>query len=114
MPEHLECHSFAIHCRTSCSRLLLVKGKIVEFRYRYESWVRMSSRRPALRIDLTELAGRLNREEGKDQWIFEGVDRIGPRLFRKGTRTSAIAAERIMSIIEGELRTGVPAWDPYD
>ena len=52
----VECHPFAIHNQTARSRLLAMKGRSVEFQYRYESWVRMVSTRPALRIDLTALA----------------------------------------------------------
>jgi hypothetical protein len=110
----VECHPFAIHNQTTRSRLLLIKGGDVEFQYRYESWVRMASRRPALRIDLTSLAEELNREEGDARWIFEGVDRIVPRLYRKGTRQGGIAAGRVIEFLERALRTNVAAWNPYD
>src|SRR5262249_23166433 len=66
LPEDLgvaELHPFALHNRTLCTRLLVLQGCRVELRYRYESWVQMASRRPAPRVDLSELANELNREE---------------------------------------------------
>jgi hypothetical protein len=93
---------------------LKLKGEGIDFQYRYESWVRMVSRRPELRVDLTSLAEELNREEGKATWVFEGVDRITPRLYRKGAGPGVIDSQRFIQLLEGELRTGVPAWNPYD
>lgn len=110
----VECHPFAIHNQTMRSRLLLLKGDDVEFQYRYESWVRMTSRRPALRVDLTSLTEELTREDGKANWVFEGVDRIVPRLYRKGTGPSGIDLRRFIDLLERELRTGMAAWNPYD
>lgn len=86
----------------------------VEFQYRYESWVRMVSRRPALRIDLASLAEQLTREDGKANWVFEGVGAISPRLYRKGEGVAVIGFERFVELLERELRSGVPAWNPYD
>jgi hypothetical protein len=74
----------------------------------------MVSRRPKLRIDLTSLADELNREEGPAQWIFEGVDRIVPRLYRKGAGPGVIDAQHFIQLLERELQTGVAAWNPYD
>src|SRR5215467_10328186 len=39
LTEDLTCHPFALHNRTTCSRLLLLQGRQVELRYRYEGWV---------------------------------------------------------------------------
>ena len=96
------------------SRLLTLKSGIVEFQYRYDSWVRMVSKRPALRIDLTSLVAQLTREDGKAKWVFEGVDQISPRLYRAGQERGVLSPERVVSLLEHELRSGVPAWDPYD
>ena len=70
-----ECHPFALHNRTSRSRLLLLQGHRVELQYRYEGWVQMTSRRPALRVDLSELANEMNQEE-------EGARTMGLRRGR--------------------------------
>src|SRR5262249_8394139 len=57
-----ECHPLAIYNTTSCTRILLQQGQHIEFQYRYEGWVQLVSRRPAARIDLSDLAAELNLE----------------------------------------------------
>jgi uncharacterized protein DUF6687 len=109
-----ECHPFALHNRTACSRLLLLQGRRVELQYRYEGWVQMASRRPALRVDLSGLANELNQEEeAAGRWVFDGVDQITPRFHFDGTSTTSIPLDRIVSRVEQALRTGPPAWNPY-
>ena len=109
-----ECHPFALHSRTPCSRLLIVQGSRVELQYRYEGWVQMASRRPAPRVDLSALAIELNlQEEGRGLWVFDGVDRITPRLHLEGSAGTSIPVEAIVGRVELHLRTGPPAWDPY-
>ena len=100
--------------RTAATRLLLVHGARVEFRYRYESWVRMASRRPVLRVDLTALAGDLTREDGADgRWRFEGVEQVTARMYRDGG-ASSLTSEDIRRRLESALRAGAPAWNPYE
>jgi hypothetical protein len=109
------CHPFAIHNRTNCFRLLLIQGRHVEFQYRYESWVQYVSRRPAPRVDLTGLATELNQEETSGgQWKFDGVDSITPKLRLERSAASSIPAASILARLEQHLRTGAPAWNPYD
>ncbi len=113
-PESGEWHPMAVHSRTAATRLLLVHGPRVEFRYRYESWVQMASRRPALRVDLTALAAELTRADSADgRWCFEGVEHISPRVYRKGG-ASTLAPEDIRRRLEAALRAGAPAWNPYE
>lgn len=112
-PQGGEWHPMAVHSRTTATRLLLVHGRRIEFRYRYESWVQMASRRPALRVDLTALAGEMTRQDGADgRWLFEGVEHITPRLYRDGG-PSTLAPEDIRRRLEAALRAGAPAWNPY-
>jgi hypothetical protein len=114
-PRFADCHPFALHNRTSCSRLLLIRGHQVEFQYRYEGWVQMVSHRPALRVDLTGLCAELNqREQGSGRWVFDGVDQITPRLHLEGSLTTSISPEIVLQRVEEHLRTGLPAWNPYD
>jgi hypothetical protein len=109
------CHPFAIHNRTVCTRLLLVQGRRAELQYRYEGWVQLASRRPAPRVDLSELANELNREESSGgRWVFDGVDQITPRLHLGGSDTTSVPVEAIVRRVEHHLRTGRAAWDPYD
>ena len=114
-PRLAECHPFALHNATRCSRLLLLRGSRVELQYRYEGWVQMASRRPSLRVDLTELANELNQSEGSaGRWVFDGVDQITPRLHLDGSDGTSIPPETIVSRVRHHLRTGAPAWNPYD
>jgi len=110
-----DCHPFALHNRTACTRLLLVQGSRVELQYRYESWVQLASRRPAPRVDLSEFANELNREETTGgRWVFDGVDQITPRLHLEGSASTSVPPETIVRQLEHHLRSGRAAWDPYD
>lgn len=110
-----ECHPFAIHNRTTCSRLLFLQGHRAELQYRYESWVQLASRRPAPRVDLSELASDLNREETTTgRWVFDGVEQITPRLHLEGSAHTSVPLDVVVERVEHHLRTGRPAWDPYD
>lgn len=110
-----ECHPCALHNRTPWSRLLIIQGRRVELRYRYESWVQMASKRLAVRVDLTPLADELNREETSGgRWVFDGVDEITPRLHLDGSPGTSISPDAIVALVEQHLRSGPPAWNPYD
>jgi hypothetical protein len=114
-PRQAECHPFALHNRTRCSRLALLQGHRAELQYRYESWVQMASRRPLPRVDLSGLANELNREEASGgHWVFDGVEQITPRLHLEGSAATSWPIETVVARIEHHLRTGVQAWDPYD
>src|SRR5215467_10308504 len=110
-----ECHPFALHSRTRCGRLLLLQGHRAELQYRYESWVQLASRKPAPRVDLSELASELTREEATGgRWVFDGVEQITPRLHLEGNAQTSVPLDAIVKRVEHHLRTGRPAWDPYD
>jgi hypothetical protein len=110
-----ECHPFALHNRTTCSRLLLLQGRRAELQYRYESWVQFASRRPAPRVDLSELASELNLEETTGgRWVFDGVDQITPKLHLEGSGETSVPIDTIVKRVEHHLRAGRSAWDPYD
>jgi hypothetical protein len=114
-PRLAECHPFALHNRTVRTRLLFLQGHRVELQYRYESWVQLSSRRPAPRVDLSELASELNREEATGgHWVFDGVDQITPRLHLEGSGATSQPIDGVVRRVEHHLRTGRSAWDPYD
>ena len=110
-----ECHPFALHNRTACTRLLVLQRGRAELQYRYEGWVQMASRRPAPRVDLSALANELNHEESTEgRWVFDGVDQITPRLHLEGSSTTSIPLDTIVRRVEHHLQTGPPAWNPYD
>jgi len=113
VPQGSLCHPLAIYNTTTCTRILRIQGKHVEFKYRYETWVQLISRRTPARINLSNLASELNLEETGGQWIFDGVDAITPRLHLEGRNESSIPVDVIRRKLEQHLRTGAPAWDPY-
>ena len=116
LPEDLaECHPFALHSRTRCGRVLLLRGRRAELQYRYESWVQLASRKPAPRVDLSELASELTGDETTGgRWVFDGVEQITPRLHLEGNAQTSVPLDAIVKRVEHHLRTGRPAWDPYD
>lgn len=117
LPESLtqRAHPFALHNRTTRSRLLVLRGRRAELKYRYESWVQFASRRPAPRVDLSPLASELNREETSGgQWVFDGVDRITPTLHLEGSEETSVPIDSLVKRIEDQLRMGPSAWDSYD
>ena len=110
-----ECHPFAVNSRTSCTRLLTIRGPHVEFQYRYETWVQLVSRRPPLRVDLKALAEELNQSETSGGcWVFDGVEQMSPRLHLKGADETSLAAADIQERLERYLLIGPAIWDPFD
>ena len=108
-------HPYALHSRTSCSRMLLLRGSHVEFHYRYESWVQLASRRPPARVDLTPLAKELNEQETSGgRWVFDGVEKITPKLALSGSDATSLTPETIRKMLEAQLRSAAAAWNPYD
>lgn len=108
-------HPFAVHNITQCSRLVWIKGSSLEMQYRYESWVQLASRRPLLRVDLTELAAQLSViEAAGGEWQFEGVNEVAPRLRLTGSCRSSIPEEEFLQRLCETLQTSPPAWDPYN
>lgn len=98
-------HPMAVHNATRLLRVLLVRGRRYELRYRYESWVELISRRPLPRIDLAPLAEALCAEEGANaRWDFEGTDAITPSLHLVGAPQSAIPPERFRRCVQVYLR----------
>lgn len=113
--ERAPVHPFAIHQRTACNRLLRIQGQRYELQYRYESWVQLASRRPALRVSLAELADALNdRESAPGTWCAEGVMEVAPRLYLDGIDASGIPEGEFVERVSAYLESAPVAWDPYD
>jgi uncharacterized protein DUF6687 len=111
-------HPAAIHSATSRLRVATVAGDRGELRYRYESWVRLVSRRPRPRVDLDRLAGELTAlETDGARWVFDGAGALRAALHLKEPDTgTSIDTERLIELMRRGLRTadqGLPAWDPY-
>ena len=110
-------HHGAVHSGTSCLRILTVAGPRMELRYRYESWVRLVSRRPRPRVDLGALASALTTmEQGATRWVFDGAGAITPALRTDGGVPSTLdpgaVVERVLQEL-ARLDAGPPAGDPY-
>jgi hypothetical protein len=107
-------HPFAIHNATRCARLLRLCGRRIEFQYRYESWLQLPSRRPALRVDLTPFARWLNRREANGAWEWEDTLGLTPRLRMPGGAASSVGPDAFLRELRRQLATLPVAWDPYD
>jgi hypothetical protein len=108
-------HPMAVHNVTQASRLIWLKGQSLEFQYRYESWVKLASRRPALRIDLSGLVEKLcDLETAGGEWVFEGVNEVAPRLMINGSCQSSIPPDHFIGMLADWLTTEPAAWDPYN
>ena len=113
--EEAVVHPFAIHNATECHRIVRVQGGRLEFQYRYESWVRLVSKRPLLRVDLAGMARRLNEiETAHGTWRQEGFAEVVPRVYLEGTDTSSLSAARFVDEVSRYLVSAPVAWNPYD
>lgn len=107
-------HPFAIHSATRCGRLVRLCDGRIEFQYRYDSWLQLPSRRPAMRVDLAPLARALNRRERNGTWAWEDTLELTPRLFMPNGAPSSISPEAFLRELRTALATLPVAWDPYD
>lgn len=108
-------HPYAVYNATDAFAILTVGAGAPELRYRYETWVRLTSRRPRPRVDLAPLAAALTAEEpGGATWTFDGVQSLSPALHTVGGAESGIDAERFVTLVTAALRTAVATWSPYD
>lgn len=106
-------HPFIVNTATARSRLLRVRGRHYELEYRYEGWLRLASRRVALRVRLDALVERLNTLDGGG-WVADDPLAITPRLRRPDGTPSSLDLERFLAELVEGLRNGPVAWDPYD
>jgi hypothetical protein len=107
-------HQAAINNATTALRILTVQGRRYEVVFRYESWVKYTSRRPLPRVDLAPLAAQLQDEERHGaRWSFDGVAALVPSLRLAEGQESDIAPARLREMLERHLVAAPPAWDPY-
>ena len=105
-------HPMSVHNRSACTRVLVLAPPAYELYFRYETWVRLASRRPPPRVDLAELAAELTAAEpDAGAWKFTGAAATVARLTPEGV--SGLAPDRVRSLAERALQRGRPAWDPY-
>jgi hypothetical protein len=111
--EDAPVHPAAVHRATGCLRLLFVQGRRYRLTYRYESWVRLTSRPVAQRVDLSPLAARLEGEErGPTTWSFDGVGSLVPSLRTADGQESSLDPALVKAIVVEHLETAGAAWGP--
>jgi len=110
-------HPASVHSSTARLRVAIVAGERLEVRFRYESWVRLASRRPRPRVDLTAFSSILDDLEPRGvRWVFTGAAATHPVLHTVGGAPSGISQDQFIErLIEQlvALDEGPPAWDPY-
>ena len=107
-------HPAAICNATRCLRVLVVKGRQYQMRYRYESWVKLVTRKPLQRVDFGPLVDLLNSEEsGTASWSFDAVGALEPLLRTAPGTESSLAPDRVGRLLKDHLGRAQPAWDPY-
>ncbi len=94
-----------------------IAGGRVEVRYRYESWVRLVSRRPRPRVDLAPVAAELTKAEtAGGRWVFDGAGAITGALHLAGGARSTLDPEHVVDVVCRHLEyldAGPAAWDPF-
>lgn len=109
------CHPAAIHNATGCGRILIRHGARYQLVLRYESWVRVVSRRIAPRVDLAPLASALQAEESASnsaRWSSQPVSTLVPCLSNYGSGETGLTHSRVRELVELHLRSAPPAWFP--
>lgn len=108
------CHPGALHAATRAGRLLFDEGDgSYRLSYRYESWVRLVSRKTAPRADLSLLAEALEDAEPRGcGWSFDGVSALLPVLSPGAGRRSELAFSTFRRMAEEWLASAPAAWGP--
>ncbi|MDR3648288.1 MAG: hypothetical protein P4L20_04270, partial [Acidimicrobiales bacterium] len=110
-------HPAAVHSSTDLLRVATIAGGRVEVRYRYESWVRLETRRPVPRVDLAGVATELSALEGTGaRWVFDGAGALTGALHLADGGASTLDPEDVVELLCTRLESldaGPPAWDPY-
>ena len=110
-------HPAAVNSATDRMRIATIASGRMQLRYRYETWVRLETKRPRPRVDLSGLATVLTGlEPGATQWSFDGAGAIKPALKTTSEAPSGIPADLFVEEVTKSFATldsGPPAWDPY-
>jgi hypothetical protein len=110
-------HRAAVHSITPRLRVATMAAGRFELRYRYESWVRLVSRRPRPRVDLSSVAHELTGSEPAGaRWVFDGAGAITGALHVDSGAPSTLDPEHVLERVRGRLEVldaGPPAWDPF-
>lgn len=98
------CHPAAVHNASGCLRVLVTQGRRHQLFYRYESWVRLTSRPVAPRVDLAPLAAAFQAEERDGaRWAADGLATLVPRLGTGPGEETSISFRRARALVEAHL-----------
>ena len=107
-------HPYAIHNATDRFAVLTVGTGPPVLRYRYETWVHYTTRRPRPRVDFTDLAATLTATDaGAGRWTFDGIQGLSPALHLVGAETTAVTNTDFVAAVSGELGSARSTWSPY-
>jgi hypothetical protein len=102
-------HRLAVHPRTRMMRILWAPGDgSLTLTYRYETWVRYTSRPLRPRVDLAPVLPLLNANDPiAGEWRFDGVAAVLPRLWRAGPggrpAATGLDPDRLLALLEPAL-----------
>jgi hypothetical protein len=107
-------HPYAVFNATERFAIVTLGGALPELRYRYETWVHYTSRRPRARVDLADLADELTAVDGAaGRWTFDGVDGLSPALHHVDGDATTVADDVFLAQVTDALRTAAATWSPY-
>jgi hypothetical protein len=106
-------HPWAVQNATDRFVVVTLGGGAPELRYRYETWVHYTSRRPRPRVDLADLAAELTAADGHGTWVFDGVDGLSPSLHHVGDIGTDLDDDDFVARVTDSLRAAASTWSPY-
>lgn len=107
-------HPVVVHGLTDAVRVLVAHGRRYRYYDRYETWVRLASRRVPLRRAMAPLAERLSdRERGGARWRADGPGALEPSLELVGGEESSLSLPEVREAVAAYLLDAPVAWDPY-
>jgi len=107
-------HPAAIHAVTAAPRVLVVHGRRYRYYDRYETWVRVQTRKLPLRRDLEVVARLLTELEGSSTaWTADPPGALEPVLSPAGSSESSLDVDRVVAVLVDYLTRAPAAWDPF-
>jgi hypothetical protein len=103
-------HPIALHGAIDGLAVLSLEPGRPRLRYRYETWVRLTSRPVRPRVDLAPLAVRLGALDAVP-WRADDADDMTPSCEPAGV--SELDPAVVRATVVDHLRSAPPAWDPW-
>lgn len=106
-------HPMAVNSSTACTRVATLHGAHYRLELRYETWVRLMSRRVLPRVDLRPLAVELDAlEPHGTRWRAAPPSALTPTLETLEGDDSGLTPDVFLAAVRRLLATAPPAWDP--